>query len=274
MQNILITGCSSGIGLELVKQLLAKGDKVYATARDEVALDRLRQLGAVAVPMELADEASIEAAVNAVLQDCQGCIDVLINNAGAAVPGAVEDLQPSALRQQFEVNVFGTMGLTRQVLKAMRKQGRGRLIFISSILAILTMQCRGAYSASKHALESFIRALRMELRDSPIEVISFRPGAIRTEFRANAKRAFAEHVNEQGSQHAQRYRRYQVREFDQLHKHLPLSMSADKTAQKIIKVVKAKKPKPMYYVTFMAHLMSWLSRILPERTIDWIMARF
>lgn len=270
----LVTGCSSGIGLALVKRLLHRGDRVFATVRDQSALARLNDLGADAVLMELADERSIERCVQQVLAASGGRIDVLVNNAGAAIPGAAEDLDRDSLRRQFEINVFGTMSLTRLVLPAMRQQGGGRIVFISSILAVLPMQCRGAYCASKHALEAFVRAMRMELRADPIDIISFRPGAIRTAFRANAKQRFSEHVDEQQSVHKDKYRRYRKTDFDQLDKPLPLSMSAEQVAQKIERVMHADKPKPMYYVTFAAHLMAGLSRILPERVIDWIMARF
>ncbi|MDF1654177.1 MAG: SDR family NAD(P)-dependent oxidoreductase [Coxiellaceae bacterium] len=273
-KNILITGCSSGIGLACVKQLLDRGENVFATARKPEDLDKLKALGATAIHMELSNEDSIQACMKQVIEQGDGKIDVLINNAGAAVPGAVEDLSTSALHRQFQINVFGTMELTRLVIPYMRDQRRGRIIFVSSILAILTMQCRGAYSASKHALESFVRAMRMELKDTPIKVISFRPGAIRTEFRANAKQAFAEHVDSKDSHHKDLYKRYNRQDFDKLHKPLPFSLTAEKAAEKIVKVVYLDKPKPMYYVTFAAHLMSWLSRCLPERCIDWIMQRF
>ncbi|MDF1760007.1 MAG: SDR family NAD(P)-dependent oxidoreductase [Coxiellaceae bacterium] len=273
-KNILITGCSSGIGLACVKQLLDRGEQVFATARKPEDIEKLNALGATAIHMELSNEDSIQSCVQQVADQCNGKIDVLINNAGAAVPGAVEDLRTSALHRQFQINVFGTMELTRLVIPYMRDQRRGRIIFISSILAILTMQCRGAYSASKHALESFVRAMRMELKDTPIKVISFRPGAIRTAFRANAKQAFAEHVDDSDSHHKELYQRYRQQDFDKLHKPLPFSLTAEKAAEKIVKVVYLAKPKPMYYVTFAAHLMSWLSRCLPERCIDWIMARF
>ncbi len=272
--NILITGCSSGIGLACVKQLLDHGEKVYATARKPEDLDKLKALGATAIHMELSNEDSITQCVQQVADQTGGQIDVLINNAGAAVPGAVEDLALASLRRQFEINVFGTMELTRLVIPYMRERAKGRIIFVSSILAILTMQCRGAYSASKHALESFVRAMRMELKKTPIKVISFRPGAIRTAFRSNAKQAFAEHVGHGDSHHKDLYQRYHQQDFDKLHKPLPFSLTAEKAAEKIVKVIYLEKPSPMYYVTFAAHLMSWLSRCLPERCIDWIMARF
>ncbi len=273
MLNVLVTGCSSGIGLALVEQLCQRGDCVFATVRDERAMQRVRDLGAVPLMMELTDEESIERCVQSVADQTGGVIDVLINNAGAAIPGAVEDLRSEALRRQFEVNVFGTLSLTRAVLPYMRQQQGGRLIFLSSILAILTTQCRGAYCASKHALEAFVRALRMELSDTNINVVSFRPGAVRTQFRQNAKQQFGSHVDEKSSHHQSHYRRYREKNFDQLHKPLPFSVSATEIAEKIVKVVDAKKPKPLYYVTAAAHLMAALSRILPERAIDWIMAR-
>jgi NAD(P)-dependent dehydrogenase (short-subunit alcohol dehydrogenase family) len=236
-------------------------------------MERLRKLGAVPLMMELTDEVSIERCVQSVVDQTGGVIDVLINNAGAAIPGAVEDLRSAALRRQFEVNVFGTLSLTRAVLPYMRQQQAGRLIFLSSILAILTTQCRGAYCASKHALEAFIRALRMELSSTNISVVSIRPGAVRTQFRQNAKQQFGSHVDESNSHHQSHYRRYREKNFDQLHKPLPFSVSASEIAEKIIKVVDATQPKPLYYVTAAAHLMAVLSRILPERAIDWIMAR-
>ena len=148
-QSILITGCSSGIGLAAALKLKERGYQVFATARKQADLDHLNQLGLQSILIDLKDPASIQQAVNHVMQLTGGTLDALFNNAGLLMAGAMEDLTPTMIRHQFETNVFGPLELTRLILPIMRNQGHGRIIFNSSILGVITLPYYGAYNSSK-----------------------------------------------------------------------------------------------------------------------------
>ena len=162
--TVLITGCSSGIGLATAQVLKARGWNVIASARKAEDVQRLKQLGLRAVQLNIADPASIEGALNETLTLTGGRLDALVNNAGLAIPGAVEDLSREILQRQFDANFFGTLELTNSALPIMRRQGHGRIVMISSILGRVAMPWRGAYNASKFALEGLTDTLRLELR--------------------------------------------------------------------------------------------------------------
>src|SRR5436190_5636188 len=160
--SILITGCSSGIGLAAARFLHQRGYKVFATARKLVDLERLRAEGLTAIELDVNDSGSIAAALKQVLAATGGTLDALFNNAGYLQAGAVEDLSRDMNRAQFETNVFGPMELIRQVLPIMRAQGHGRIVQNSSILGIITLAYYGSYNASKFALDGFTNTLRQE----------------------------------------------------------------------------------------------------------------
>jgi NAD(P)-dependent dehydrogenase (short-subunit alcohol dehydrogenase family) len=204
--SVLVTGCSSGIGLTVARGLDAKGYRVFATARAEADVERLASEGLEALQLDLEDEKSIESALNEVLNRTGGRIYALFNNGAYGQPGAVEDLTTDVLRRQFETNLFGWHELTRRVLPVMRAQGSGRIIQNSSVLGFVSLAYRGAYNASKYALEGLSDTLRLELHDSDIYVSLIEPGPITSRFRENAYRKWQENIDAEHSAHREQYR--------------------------------------------------------------------
>lgn len=193
-RSILITGASSGIGLASATLLKSRGWRVLATVRRPEDLAKLEALGCEALPLELADPASIASCATAALDRTDGRLFALFNNAAYGQPGAVEDLTVDVLKAQFEVNLFAWHDLTRRILPAMRKTGRGRIVQCSSVLGFISPPYRGAYNASKHALEALSDAMRFELQGSGVTVSIIEPGPIATQFVPNAIEAFRRNV--------------------------------------------------------------------------------
>jgi NAD(P)-dependent dehydrogenase (short-subunit alcohol dehydrogenase family) len=267
MKTILITGCSTGIGFDAMKTLHEKGFQVYATARNDDDLNRIRMLGIEAVYMEMTDHDSIKTALDSVLSKTGGRLDILFNNAAYGQPGAVEDLPVEVLRKQFEVNVFSWHYLTTLVVKVMREQGAGKLIFNSSVLGFVCMPYRGAYNASKYALEGLVDTLRLELSQTNIQVSLIEPGPIETHFRKNALKAFKESINYTQSNHTIAYQR----QIDRLEKEGPsatFTLPASSVTKVLLKAINAKKTKPRYRVTFPTKLFAVLKRLLPTTWLD------
>lgn len=158
-RSILITGCSSGIGYACAHGMRARGWRVFASCRQQTDCDRLTAEGFDAPRLDYTDEDSIKEALDAVLTATGGTLDALFNNGAFALPGAVEDLPTDALRSIFETNFFGWHTLTRAVIPVMRAQGQGRIIQCSSVLGIVTLPWRGAYNATKFALEGLTLSL-------------------------------------------------------------------------------------------------------------------
>jgi NAD(P)-dependent dehydrogenase (short-subunit alcohol dehydrogenase family) len=177
-KSILITGCSSGIGYAAAHGLRARGWRVFAACRKAEDCARLRAEGFDAPLLDYTDEDSIHEALEQVLEATNGTLDALFNNGAYAIPGAVEDMPTDALRAIFESNFFGWHTLTRAVLPVMRAQGHGRIVQCSSVLGLITMPWRGAYNASKFALEGLTDTLRQEMRDTPIHVVLIEPGPV------------------------------------------------------------------------------------------------
>lgn len=269
--SILITGCSSGIGAASALACQAAGWQVFASARRIEDVRRLQAQGLCAVQLDLDDSQSISCALAWVLEQTGGGLDALFNNAGYGQPGAVEDLPQAAWQAQFQTNVFGPIELTRQVLPIMRQQGRGRIVFCSSVLGYAAMPMRGAYNASKFAIEGMADTLRMELAGSAIDVVLIEPGPILAQFRANSLKAFMRYIQPEQSYHQARYRLLQER----LAKEgaaVPFTLSAESVAQVLLKALSAKRPKTRYQVTLPAKLFRWLNRLLPDRLLDWLKA--
>src|SRR3954454_9253201 len=181
-RNVLITGCSTGIGHATAARLAGGAWTVYATARRPETLGDLAAAGCRTLALDVTDEASMRAAVDAV----EGGVGVLINNAGYSQSGALETLPMESVRRQFETNVFGALRLTQLVLPGMRAKGAGKVVMISSMGGRLTFPGGGAYHATKYAIEAMSDALRIEVRSFGIDVICVEPGLIRTEFGATA----------------------------------------------------------------------------------------
>ena len=185
-KSVLITGCSSGIGLHIAQTLQQRGYKVFASARKQQDVESLTKKGLHCLQLDVASSENIQHAVNTLLGETKGEIFAIINNAGYGQPGAVEDLMRKTLQEQFETNLFGLVELTNKLIPAMHKQGYGRIIQISSVLGLVAMPLRGAYIASKYALEGITDTLRLELANTNIRVSLIEPGPITSHFRQNS----------------------------------------------------------------------------------------
>ncbi len=269
VNTILITGCSSGIGYVTAKALQERGYRVFASARKAEDVERLQSEGFEAVQLDLDDSASIRSAVDQVLDWSGGTLDALFNNGAWGQVGAVEDLSREVLRAQFETNLFGTQELTNLILPVMRRQGHGRIVYNSSVLGFIALPYRGAYVASKCALEGLADCLRLELHGTGIHVVLVEPGPILTKFRENAYRKFKENIDVEHSPHRAVYERMEAK----LQKEgpaVPFTLPPEAVAQKVIHALEAPRPKIRYYVTFPTYLFAFLRRVLPFRALDWI----
>jgi NAD(P)-dependent dehydrogenase (short-subunit alcohol dehydrogenase family) len=265
-RTILITGCSSGIGEACARGLRARGWRVFATARTPEDLARLDSEGFEALHLDYRDEASVTAAADEVLARTGGRLYALFNNGAYGQPGAVEDLPTSALREQFEANFFGWHTLTRRVLPAMRAAGEGRIVQCSSILGVIALKYRGAYTASKFALEGLSDTLRLELRGTGIHVSLIEPGPIRSRFVEHALEAFRRNIDTEHSPHRDAYRRRETR--FQRGGAVRFKLGPEAVLEKLVHAVESPRPKPRYRVTTPTHVMAALRRVLPNRALD------
>lgn len=271
-RSVLITGCSSGIGLAAAQVLKTRGWDVIASARKTEDIQRLKQMGLQAVRLNIADPVSIEDALSETLTLTGGRLDALVNNAGIAIPGAVEDLSSEVLQRQFDTNFFGTLELTNAVLPVMRRQGHGRIVMISSILGRVAMSWRGAYSASKFALEGITDSLRLELRGTPIKVSLICPGPVRSRFRDNSLANFDEYVDAASSPHKDNYARLKAQTGEKKN-NTPFTVPPESVAGKIARALESAHPKARYYVTVPAYALAFLHCVLPTRWMDALLAR-
>lgn len=264
---IFITGCSSGIGHDAALALSLRGHHVISSCRKKEDVDKLLALGCEAVLMDVNDSASISTAFSEVLLKTQGRLDVLINNAGFGQAGALEDVSRDVLRRQFETNVFGLMELTRLAIPIMRKQEQGRIINLSSVLGIISMPFRGAYNASKYAVEGLCDTLRLELKPSGIHVICIEPGPIDTQFRENVVGLSLKNID---MDHSHFHAQYQQMLGDFRHKksNAIFTKKTDTVIKKLVHAIEAKYPKPKYPVTFPTYLFIFLKRILSVKMLD------
>lgn len=265
-KNILITGCSSGIGRCLALGLHARGYRVFAAVRQRRDIASLRDAGLDTLQLDLSDSASIHQGVDQVLTNTGKRLYALINNGAYGQPGAVEDLSREALRLQFETNVFGTQELTNLLLPVFRSQGQGRIIQISSLLGIVSLAYRGAYNASKHALEALSDTLRLELRGTGIHVVLIEPGPITSRFRENAYQAFLTHINRKHSAHREYYAHVEQRLGGS--RPLPFTLPPEAVLKKVIQALEVRRPKIRYPVTFPTYLFTVLKKLLPQRLLD------
>lgn len=269
---VLITGCSSGIGKCVAVGLTARGYRVFASARKRSDVARLGEEGFEAVRLDLCDTVSIREALETVLARTGGKLYGLFNNGAYGQPGAVEDLSTDVLRAQFEANFFGWHELTCRVLPIMRRQGYGRIIQNSSVLGLVALKWRGAYNASKFALEGLTDTLRMELRGSGIHVSLIEPGPIESRFRENAYEAFKANIDIENSPHREAYRRVEARLATE-DKSQPFTLPGDAVLEKVVHALESRRPKPRYYVTVPTHAFGFLRRILSTRLLDMALRR-
>ena len=264
---ILITGCSTGIGYCVARGLQARGYRVFATARRPESVEALQAEGLESLLLDLDDSSSIKRAVDEILQRTGGKLYAVFNNGAFGLPGAVEDLSRDAIRAQFETNFFGWLELTNLLLPVMRKQGYGRIIQNSSVLGFVAMPYRGAYNASKYAVEGLSDTLRLELHDTDIHVVLVEPGPILSNFRANALKALQKYIDIEHSVHRERYQAV----LERLNKEgpaVPFTLPPEAVLEKVIRALEARTPKARYYVTFPTGLFAWLKRLLPTKTLD------
>ena len=272
-RSVLITGCSSGIGLDAARGMQARGWRVFATCRSQADCDRLIAGGLESFPLDYADEGSIAAAVAETLTRTGGTLDALFNNGAFACPGAVEDLPRGALREIFETNLFGVHDLTCRLIPAMRAQGSGRIVNCSSILGLVGAKWRGAYVATKFAMEGLTDVLRLEMQGTGIAVILIEPGPVTSRIRVNSIPHFERWVNWRASPRAEQYRATLLKRLyeDRAPDRWELPPSAV-TAQ-LIRALESPRPKARYFVTTPTHLMNIARRILPTRALDWLVAK-
>ena len=287
-RSILITGCSSGIGYTCALGMAERGWRVFATARREADLEMLKAEGLEAVHLDYTDTASIAACAETVLERTGNGIYALFNNGAYGQPGAVEDLTTDVLKAQFEANVFGWHDLTCRLLPAMRANGAGRVVQCSSVLGLVALKWRGAYNASKFAIEALSDTMRLELEGSGIHVCQIEPGPIRSRFREHAIRHLKANVDLAGSPHAEEYARQLEAEEAKLSREgsRPLETPAqarakrkgglkpkyrlgpDAVLDKLIHATESANPQPRYYVTLPTWVMATARRTLTGRMLD------
>ena len=271
-KSILITGSSSGIGLDAAHGFRALGWRVFASCRQQEDCDRLINLGFESPRIDYAASDTIQSGLNEVLAATGGTLDVLYNNGAFACPGAVEDLPRDAMRAIFEVNVFGYQELTNLAIPVMRKQGHGRIINCSSVLGLVALKWRGAYVATKFALEGLTDVLRIEMADTDIHVILVEPGPITSDIRQNAIPHFERWIDWKNSARAAQYVDLRERLYSDSGPDI-FELPAQAVTNRLIHAATAKRPKPRYYVTKPAYLMGFLRRVLSTRFLDAVIGR-
>jgi NAD(P)-dependent dehydrogenase (short-subunit alcohol dehydrogenase family) len=271
-RSVLITGCSSGIGLAAAETMRDRGWRVFATARTPEDLARLKdELGVESVYLDYAEPDSIAAAADHVLAATDGALTALFNNGAYGQAGAIEDLPTEALRAQFETNVFGWHDLTRRVIAPMRARNEGRIVQCSSVLGLLAAPYRGAYCASKFAIEALTDTLRIELKDAGIHVSLIEPGPIRTRFIETAIKHYKQNIDMDNSAHAEVYRERLAKMEDG--GQMAFKLEPEAVCRRLVHALEAKRPKTRYYVTVPTFVGAYLRRILPARALDFVAAK-
>lgn len=272
-KSILITGCSSGIGRDAAEGLRKRGWRVFASCRKESDCARLRDEGFESPLIDYADPESIRTGLAEVLEATGGTLDALFNNGAYALPGAVEDLPREGLAELFETNVFGVHDLTRRVIPVMRAQGHGRIVNCSSVLGLVPAPWRGAYVASKYAMEGLTDTLRIEMRDTSIKVILIEPGPVTSRIRVNSIPHFERWIDWRGSARAAQYesrllkRLYDKRGPDRF------ELPPGAVTEKLWRALEDPSPRARYFVTTPTYVFGTLRHILPTSWLDWILAK-
>ncbi|MEM9635725.1 MAG: SDR family NAD(P)-dependent oxidoreductase [Pseudomonadota bacterium] len=268
-RSILITGCSSGIGASAAHVLRGRNWRVFPTARKQEDVDTLASQGFEAYRLDYEDPDSIKEIAETVLQLTDGKLDAVFNNGAYAVPGALEDMPTDALRALFEANFIGWHDLTRRLIPSMLKNGSGRVVQCSSVLGFVALKYRGAYTASKFALEAYSDTLRQELKGTGIQVSLIEPGPIGTRFTENALANFDRWIGEEGlkaSRHRQTYEKRRVRM--EAGEPGPFKLPPEAVVKRLIHAVEAKRSKARYHVTIPTTIMAVANRVLPDSLLD------
>lgn len=272
--SILITGCSSGIGLDAALSLHKRGWRVFATCRAQSDCDKLIAQGLESFVLDYASSESIQNAVAQTHELTNGKLDALFNNGAFAIPGRVEDLPRGALRSIFETNLFGQFELINAVLPNMRKRNAGKIINNSSVLGFAAQPFRGAYNSTKFAMEGLTDTLRLELHDSQIHIILIEPGPIGTRIRENSIPHFERWVDWKASIDKQEYEAKLIpRLYHPSKEKDRFELECSAVTDKLIHALESNKPNPRYYVTTPTHLAGALKRLLSTRLLDKVLLR-
>lgn len=266
-KSILITGASTGIGYYTAHELKKAGYQVIASCRSLLDVVRLQREGLESVQIDLASSESIQQGFAQAMAITGSQLYALFNNGAYGQPGAVEDLPIKALRQQFDTNFFGWCELTNLVLPIMLQQGYGRIIQNSSVLGIAAMPLRGAYNASKYAIEGISDTLRLELAGTDVYVSLIEPGPIESQFRKNALAALLAHIDIEKSRHRKSYRGAIAR-LGKTETTTPFTLGPEAVYQRVIHALESKRPQARYYVTVPTYLVGFMKRILPAGLFD------
>jgi len=269
MINIVITGCSTGIGLKTALYLKERFIKVYPTARNSEDVEMLKSLGFEhAMQLDVTQSSQISSVIEQVLS-LDSKIDVWFNNAGYGQAGAIEDIKTEVLREQFETNVFGLHECTRQIIPIMRKQGYGKIIQHSSVLGLISLFGRGAYNASKYAIEGLTDTLRLELQGTNIYPILLNTGPITSNFRKTAMKKLVINVNMEHSIFKENY----ITNLQNKSKKVPFNKEADTVANVVHHILLSEKPKPRYYITTATYLLGYVKRLVSTSLLDRILLK-
>ncbi len=267
METVLVTGCSSGIGYHVAKGLKERGYNVYATARKAEDVERLISEGFKCLQLDYADSESVQDLANELMLLVGTNLYAVFHNGAYGQPGAVEDLTRETLEKQFATNVFGWMELNNRLIVLMRHNNRGRIIFNSSVLGLISLPFRGAYNASKYAIEGFADTLRLELSDTNVKVSLIEPGPIESQFRSNALKALKANVNMEDSVHRDRYKGTLERLAKQGNVD-PYTLKPEAVLKKVLHALESDKPQAHYYVTIPTYVMGSMKRLLPAKWMD------
>ncbi len=273
-KTILITGCSSGIGYDAAHGLRARGWRVFATCRKPEDCARLEAEGLESFPLDYADEASIAAAVDETLRRTGGTLDALFNNGAFASPGLAQDLPRGALREIFETNLFGQADLTNRLLPVFQDQGHGRIVWNSSVLGLVALRARGAYVATKFAMEGLVDAYRIENRVPDLHHVLIEPGPVTSEIRRKAVPHFERWIDWQASRNRRFYETLLMpRLYNETTTPDTFELPASAVTAKLAHALESRKPRARYFVTTPTYMMNIARRVLPTRTLDLVLRK-
>ena len=271
-KNILITGCSSGIGKNVAITLHNKGWRVFATCRSKTDCTFFTKLGIESFPLDLLKEESINCAVNLVKEKTKSQLDVLFNNGAYAIPGAIQDIPRSAMREIFEVNVFGQIDLINRCIPLMMNSDYPKVINCSSVLGFISLPYRGLYSATKYSIEALTDALRRENYDSKIKFVLIQPGPINTDIKKKSVKHFEKWIDWKKSVHQKTYENKVIKRlYDNNYKDSfnSYELQPDEVTKILINVLNSKKPKARYKITIQTKIAQIMTKLLPTNTLDW-----
>lgn len=272
-RTILITGCSSGIGLDAARTMKARGWRVFATCRKADDCARLQSEGLESFPLDHDSSESVQAGVTEAMARA-GRIDAAFLNGAFALPGMTEDIPREGMRACMETNFIGVHDLARHIVPIMRDQGAGRLLFCSSVLGFGALRYRAPYVASKFAMEGYADCLRMELHGSGVHVSLIEPGPIPTEIRRNSQGPFEKFVDWRGSRHRSFYESvFRKRLYDESGTPDTFERPVADVTKTVIHACEHPRPKARYFITPATYIVNIIKRVLPTSLSDAILRR-